>query len=193
MTQTIGADVNSGTQNNYPSDHSVSYPASLKSPWVNVLDAGALLAADNAGGKIVNPITQPGASGAGDHHDLVVGPATLVEVRMGYDAATTAAPSTAPVVQIFGFDQGGSPAPRGSATGNWEELYADSTNPASGPVTLAATPATDLTDGTLNYTPWQRLDANGCRRLRFAVMAALVVAGSGGGNGALAILQARLV
>lgn len=162
--------------------YGASFPSSISSDWVDVIDAGGLSAADNA--TITNPTTQITAS---TRHILQRnrGTGTLVQVRMKYDAATTAL-GTSLVIKVFGRYK--------DSVGNstaWQPLY----NRSSGLQTTVAIAATDVTNGTNKYTTpdpsGHTFDCQGCDEILIGVEVA--PATPTGGTIANFILQAKVI
>lgn len=143
-------------------------PVSPSTDWVTLRAAATVNAADNSGNTILDPNTSITTSSK-----LRVGSAgTGVLIRLNY---LSSALTTAPVIQVFGFDQNGVPMRLYDATGSHE-------------LTLAADATNDIDDSVNAYTVHKQLDAKGCKWIVVGVKTA-----GAGGAAATAVIQGRVI
>lgn len=160
------------SQNDHQTDGNYTVPVSIASPWNTVIPAGSADDADNAGSDVTNVDTQGAASTGTRVPILRRGRGTYVALRLGYATA----PTTFPVLQVFGRTTGGS----GQV---WERL-ADSTGTTD--ISFSATLAT--TDGTTTYTTSSNpIDCRGCNEIIVMVKTA-----AAGGGAAGVFVQAKI-
>lgn len=148
---------------------SIVYPASIKTGWQTVIDAGGMDDAD------ADPITDPATDIDGtDHHDLTGFEGTTLKVRMAYDDGVSGT-ITSPIIQVFGRYED----PDGSNAGDWMELENGSGDIE---VTLTVDTTNDASDGTLNFTRVRAnthsFDVQGCARIRIGVNTAFAATGT---------------
>lgn len=136
-----------------PSTITYTRPVSTMTDWVMVCDDPAT--ADNAGSTVVNP---GGITRSAQRKCKMIGSGTTAAIRLRYPTAGTV--TTAPVVQVFGFDSAGIP-----------ERLVDAT--ASHALTLTVDTANDARDGTYSYTQPVEVDVNACTEFLVAVKTAL--------------------
>jgi hypothetical protein len=153
-------------------------PMQAASGWLTVIDAAGMDDADNAGSDITTPTSQITLSTR--KLVRVDGRGTTLLVRMAYDSGN--APSTDPVIQIFG---------RRDSSDAWMRLLNKNATPAYS-VTMVDAAGTDVLDGSYKYTAVSptdtAFDLMGCDELLFGVK----TAGQGTGI-ALAFLQAKVI
>lgn len=148
-------------------------PQSISSDWQTIIDAGGPAVQDAA--SITSPDTQITASTRHIFNRAGVG--TNLLLRLAYDDGLTSI--TSPVVKVFGRTRGG----------QWMLLKTRGGN-LTGTLTTAAT---DVTDGTLDYTTpdWDDTawDCLGCDEILVGVETAL----AGTGTTSNAVIEGKFV
>lgn len=149
-------------------------PVSITCIWQTIIAAGGPGTQDAA--TITNPNTQ--ITNSTTHVFKRGGRGTVFFLRLGYDDGLTGI--TDPVVKVFG---------RGNSADVWQLLPTEG-GALTGTLTTAAT---DVTDGTLNYTTCgvlaQAWDCLGCEEIIVGIQTAL--AGLGVTNNS--IIQAKII